>query len=128
MTHSDCPFCNLEKSRALLSNDHALAFAEGFPVTPGHSLIVPKRHLSSFFEATGEERSALFDLVAEMRQLLPGEQSPDGFNIGFSIGFNDGFNDGPADGRTILHLHIHLIPPLCRRHRRPARRCALDHA
>ena len=68
--NSDCQFCNLDKSRVILSNDHATAFHDGFPVTPGHSLIVPKRHIASFFEATREEQTALFDLLAEMRQLL----------------------------------------------------------
>jgi hypothetical protein len=68
--NSDCPFCNLDKSRVIIANDDAIAFNDGFPVTPGHSLIVPKRHISSFFEATREEQAALFDLLAEMRQLL----------------------------------------------------------
>jgi diadenosine tetraphosphate (Ap4A) HIT family hydrolase len=102
MTQLACPFCHLDHSKALLFNDHALAFPDGFPVTPGHSLIVPKRHIASFFEATGEEWSALFALVAEMRQLLLAQHSPDGFNVGI--------NDGPAAGQTVMHLHIHLIP------------------
>lgn len=79
-----------------------MTFYDGFPVTPGHSLIVPKRHISSFFETTNEERDALFDMLAEMRQLLISKRSPDGFNIGI--------NDGSAAGQTIMHLHIHLIP------------------
>jgi len=102
MTQSTCPFCNLDISNALLVNDHAFAFLDGFPVTPGHCLIVPKRHIVSFFEATGEEQAALFELVAGMRQLQLAQRSPDGFNIGI--------NDGPAAGQTVMHLHIHLIP------------------
>ena len=97
-----CPFCNPNKSRTILTNDHAIAFQDGFPVTPGHSLIVPKRHITSFFEATREEQAALFDLLAEMRLLLLEERKPDGFNIGI--------NDGTAAGQTVMHLHIHLIP------------------
>jgi diadenosine tetraphosphate (Ap4A) HIT family hydrolase len=85
-----------------MANDHAIAFFDGFPVTPGHSLIIPRRHITSFFEATKEEQAALFDLVAEMRQLLLTERNPDGFNIGI--------NDGAAAGQTVMHLHIHLIP------------------
>jgi diadenosine tetraphosphate (Ap4A) HIT family hydrolase len=102
MTQSTCPFCNRDQSKVLMANDHAFAFLDGFPVTPGHSLIVPKRHISSFFEATKQEQAAMFDLVAQMRELLLAERSPDGFNIGI--------NDGPAAGQTVMHLHIHLIP------------------
>ena len=97
-----CPFCNPDKSRIILANDHAMAIYDGFPVTPGHSLIVPKRHIASFFEATREEQTAMLDLLAEMRQRLLAERNPDGFNIGI--------NDGTAAGQTVMHLHIHLIP------------------
>jgi len=58
--------------------------------------------MASFFEATGEEQAAMFDLLSEMRQQLQLELSPDGFNIGI--------NDGTAAGQTVMHLHIHLIP------------------
>ncbi len=97
-----CPFCNLDKSRIVLANDHAIAIHDGFPVTPGHTLIVPKRHIASLFEATKEELTALFELLAKMRHYLQEERSPDGFNIGI--------NDGAAAGQTVMHLHIHLIP------------------
>lgn len=99
---NSCPFCLAEQSKVLLANDHAIAFYDGFPVTPGHCLIVPKRHISSFFDTTQEEQAALFDLVAQMRELLLAERSPDGFNIGI--------NDGAAAGQTVMHMHIHLIP------------------
>jgi diadenosine tetraphosphate (Ap4A) HIT family hydrolase len=102
MTEFNCPFCHPDASKVLASNDHALAFLDGFPVTPGHALIVPKRHMVSFFEATAEEQAALFDLVAKVRQLLLAERNPDGFNVGI--------NDGTAAGQTVMHLHIHLIP------------------
>ena len=97
-----CPFCTLDPIRIVLATDHAIALHDGYPVTPGHSLIVPKRHIASFFEATKEEQAAMFDLLAEMRQLLQLELSPDGFNIGI--------NNGTAAGQTVMHLHIHLIP------------------
>lgn len=97
-----CPFCLLPPDRLLASNQHALAILDGFPVSPGHTLIIPKRHIASLFEATIEEREALFDLVSEVRNLLLKERNPDGFNIGI--------NDGTAAGQTVMHLHIHLIP------------------
>ncbi len=102
MTGYACPFCTPDAAQAVCANDLAFAFLDGFPVTPGHTLIVPRRHVSSFFEATKEEQAALFDLVAQMRERLLAERSPDGFNIGI--------NDGAAAGQTVMHLHIHLIP------------------
>jgi diadenosine tetraphosphate (Ap4A) HIT family hydrolase len=85
-----------------LANPHALAIYDGFPVSPGHSLIIPKRHVASFFELSREEQESMLDLLAEMREKLLFERNPDGFNIGI--------NDGAAAGQTVMHLHIHLIP------------------
>ncbi|MEA5115943.1 MAG: HIT family protein [Geobacteraceae bacterium] len=97
-----CPFCNLEPSRIFADNEHAVAIYDGFPVNPGHVLIIPKRHVVSLFEVTKEERAALFDLLDDVRCRLIAERKPDGFNIGI--------NDGAAAGQTVFHLHIHLIP------------------
>jgi len=101
-----CPFCHPDNSNVIISNDYAIALLDGFPVTPGHTLIMPKRHIASFFETTREEQAAIFDLLAEVRRELldPVLNSalPDGFNIGI--------NDGAAAGQTVMHLHIHLIP------------------
>lgn len=97
-----CPFCNVDVSRQLFSNDLAMSIADGFPVTRGHCLIIPKRHLQSLFEVTPEERSALWELVEQTQQYLAAEYAPDGFNVGV--------NDGQAAGQTVMHLHIHLIP------------------
>ena len=99
---SVCPFCNLDNSRIIMTNIHAIAIYDGYPVSHGHSLIIPKRHLASFFEATREEHTAILDLLAEMREVLNNDHNPDGFNIGI--------NDGSAAGQTVMHLHIHLIP------------------
>lgn len=97
-----CPFCTPDDSKIILTNEHALALHDGYPVTPGHTLIIPRRHIASFFEATKEEHTAMLDLLAEMRRLLLAERDPDGLNIGI--------NDGVAAGQTVMHLHIHLIP------------------
>lgn len=75
---------------------------DGFPVSPGHSLVILKRHIGSFFEVSSDERTALFELLVQAKQSVQAEFHPDGFNIGI--------NDGPAAGQTVLHLHIHLIP------------------
>lgn len=99
---NSCPFCIPDQTRVILSNFHALAISDSFPVSPGHTLIVPKRHVASLFEATREENDALLDLLRQMRQLLQQVRNPASFNIGI--------NDGAAAGQTIMHLHIHLSP------------------
>jgi diadenosine tetraphosphate (Ap4A) HIT family hydrolase len=83
-------------------NNLALWFFDGFPISPGHSLIVPKRHIASFFDATGDERTALLALLDEAKRRVEAEQHPAGYNIGI--------NDGAAAGQTVQHLHIHLVP------------------
>ena len=95
-----CPFCL--KKDVVVQNDLAKAFYDGYPVSPGHILIVPKRHIKSLFEATKEERIALWELLSECKRVLDERNRPDGFNIGI--------NDGTAAGQTVMHLHIHLIP------------------
>lgn len=101
MTQS-CPFCDFEEYRVVTSNVYAVAIYDGYPVSVGHALIIPRRHIASFFDATREEQTALLDLLAEMQEILVKERNPDGFNIGINV--------GEAAGQTVMHLHIHLIP------------------
>ncbi|MDO9066996.1 MAG: HIT family protein [Deltaproteobacteria bacterium] len=108
-----CPFCILDTTRIIAANGHAIAIYDGFPVSPGHMLIIPKRHIVSFFEATRDEQAAMLDLLAEMRQLLLNPSQPPfvkGRSLQIPDGFNIGINDGIAAGQTVMHLHIHLIP------------------
>jgi diadenosine tetraphosphate (Ap4A) HIT family hydrolase len=97
-----CPFCSLPSARALFRNGHAISFRDAFPVTPGHTLVIPVRHVSSFFDTTGTERTSMLELIDVAKQQLQAEFAPAGFNIGI--------NDGAAAGQTVAHLHIHLIP------------------
>lgn len=97
-----CRFCTLPAERIWLANDHALAFRDGYPVSEGHSLVVPRRHLVSIFDGTDEELQGLWSLVSRVRVALVDEFSPDGFNVGV--------NDGRAAGQTIMHGHVHVIP------------------
>src|SRR5690348_7277298 len=106
---SSCPFCSLDGSRNWIENEHAIAFSDAYPVTDGHTLVIPRRHVSSIYELTTEEQSAVWSLVAEVRERLLGGLKPDSFNIGV--------NDGIAAGQTIEHAHVHVIP-------RTQRRCA----
>ncbi|WP_082519554.1 HIT family protein [Variovorax sp. Root411] len=102
MTKKPCPFCTLPSTRVLGQNEHAVWIRDGFPVSPGHSLVIPKRHVGSFFEITPAERAALLELLDQAKAAAQAEFRPDGFNIGI--------NDGPAAGQTVPHLHVHLIP------------------
>lgn len=102
LTSKPCPFCTLPVSRIIEENEHAVLILDGFPVSPGHSLVIPKRHVGSFFEITDIERAALFKLLDRAKELVSDLHQPDGFNIGI--------NDGAAAGQTVPHLHIHLIP------------------
>lgn len=97
-----CPFCLIAAGTSVAKDALVFAVRDTLPVSPGHTLILPKRHIASIFEATTGEVAELWELLRRERAKLIDEFSPDGFNIGI--------NDGLASGQTILHLHIHLIP------------------
>jgi len=96
------PFLSLPTDRHVASNALAFAIRDGFPVSPGHTLIVPRRLVASWFEATREEQVAMLELLDAVRAQLDAELHPDGYNIGINV--------GPAAGQTVMHLHMHLIP------------------
>lgn len=97
-----CVFCSPAKSEILFTNTVAYCRKDDYPVTPGHLLIIPYRHIASFFEVTEEEQVAIFDLVRVGRMYLDTTYHPEGYNIAI--------NDGSVAGQTVMHLHIHLIP------------------
>ena len=85
-----------------MSSALSLSFFDGFPVSPGHALIIPRRHVASFFDLTQEERQDMFNMVNEVKRILDDRFHPDGYNIGVNI--------GEAAGQSIFHVHLHLIP------------------
>ena len=97
-----CLFCTLGAERIVLANELAAVIRDNFPVSPGHTLIIPKRHVGSFFDVTGDEREAMLALLDSAKLGLDAAFHPDGYNIGI--------NDGEAAGQTVPHLHLHLIP------------------
>ena len=97
-----CPFCVVAADEILVSRSLAIARHDLFPVSKGHTLIIPRRHVRSFFDTTAEERREMMELIDEAKSVLDREHNPDGYNIGI--------NDGAAAGQTVMHLHIHLIP------------------
>lgn len=97
-----CLFCNLKPEQIIGENELTVAIFDKFPVNPGHTLVIPKRHFASFFEATEEEIAAAYRLIREVRRLLDAQYKPDGYNIGVNV--------GECAGQTIWHLHFHVIP------------------
>lgn len=96
------PFLEAPESSWVARNELAFALRDRFPVSPGHTLVVPRRLVATWFDATPEERAALFALVDDVKRALDEELRPDGYNIGI--------NAGEAAGQTVMHLHVHVIP------------------
>ena len=99
----DCIFCNLEASRIEDENELFLVINDLYPVTEGHTLIIPKRHVPSFFELTDEEQTSFLEMLHLQKQKLASMDET-------ITGFNVGINDGEDAGQTVMHCHIHLIP------------------
>lgn len=97
-----CAFCDLPSDRSLHTSAHGTAFRDAYPVSDGHTLVVPHRHVASIYDLAPEGRAGLWELVDEVREALSASHAPDGFNIGV--------NDGVAAGQTVGHAHIHVIP------------------
>lgn len=102
MTIPTCAFCTLPAARIVDSTELGLVVRDAYPISPGHTLVIPRRHIGSFFELSDDERKSLLGLLTDAKQVLDQELHPQGFNIGI--------NDGAAAGQTVPHLHIHLIP------------------
>jgi diadenosine tetraphosphate (Ap4A) HIT family hydrolase len=100
---SGCLFCEIPEKRIIAENELAYAIRDGFPVTELHTLIIPKRHVASYFDLSRPEINAVNELLRSLRYEI---QSLDS-NV---TGFNIGTNDGESSGQTIFHCHVHLIP------------------
>ena len=102
-TTGPCPFRErMAVGAAEFGSAHALAFPNGFPVSPGHTLVIPRRHCRGLFDLNADEYDALWQLTREVRDTLLERLQPDGFNVGV--------NDGAAAGQTVPHAHVHVIP------------------
>ncbi|MFW9994825.1 MAG: HIT family protein [Candidatus Odinarchaeota archaeon] len=95
-----CPFCQPQQ-RIVCENELAFAVFDAYPVNPGHLLVIPKRHVSNYFESSWEEKMAILRLLEQCKEILE-NRKPDGYNIGI--------NCGEVAGQTVMHLHVHLIP------------------
>lgn len=99
--NNPCLFCT-DPRGVSLQKELAYSARDTYGVSPGHTLVIPRRHVASFFELTPDEINACMELITEERKQLDEEFKPDGYNIGVNV--------GPAAGQSILHVHIHVIP------------------
>ncbi|MFH7806336.1 HIT family protein [Acinetobacter sp. BSP-53] len=102
MTTNNCAYCNFDEYDIIDKNDFGVILPEPNALSKGHSVIVPLRHVSSFFDITDKERKSLMSLLELARNELKLRYHPTGFHIGF--------NDGAVFGKVDEHLHIHIIP------------------
>lgn len=100
MPDNTCPFC--DKRNYDFIGDLAFTKTDSYPVSKGHTLVIPKRHISSYFDCTENERLELWALVEKAKGQLDRAYTPAGYNIGINI--------GEAAGQTVPHMHIHIIP------------------
>ena len=97
-----CIFCNLPDERIVFESDYWLVVNDGYPVSPGHTLLIPKRHIEDYFDTNMEEYIELKTVIDLTKSRLDSEFNPTGYNIGV--------NCGEDAGQTVFHLHIHIIP------------------
>ncbi len=101
-SNNACPFCALLAGRVIDSNDLALVIEDAFPVSHGHTLVVSRRHVESFFDLSSDELAAVADLLRRAKARLDERDHPDGYNVGINVGRDA--------GQTVMHVHVHLIP------------------
>jgi ATP adenylyltransferase len=97
-----CPFCTPDPHRVFRESDLVLGLWDNFPVSPGHALLVPRRHIALWPDATPAEQQALTAAISDAMRAIAAAHDPDGYNIGINV--------GEAAGQTVAHLHMHVIP------------------
>src|SRR5206468_4980041 len=101
-TDPACPFCDPPAGQLFYQGDLVIGLWDRLPVSPGHALLIPRRHVSSWFSASDAERGELLSAVDHARIAIERAGQPDGYNIGVNV--------GEAAGQTVFHLHLHVIP------------------
>ena len=98
-----CPFCRLSRRVEIICETATcVAFYDGYPVSPGHALIIPKRYVASYFDLTNHEREAMNVVLQYVKQKVDERYHPDGYNVGINV--------NEAAGQSVFHVHMHLIP------------------
>jgi diadenosine tetraphosphate (Ap4A) HIT family hydrolase len=99
----ECPFCDFVlNGEPLAEEETCVAKYDKYPVSPGHTLLIPRRHVTTPFELSAKERRGLFKLLLKVRGVLESQFHPAGYNVGVNV--------GNAAGQTVMHLHVHVIP------------------
>jgi diadenosine tetraphosphate (Ap4A) HIT family hydrolase len=100
---AQCPLCQrVARGEFLAANPCGVAIPDAFPVSPGHALIVPRRHVADFFDLTAEEQAGLWTLLPLVKRAIDADYRPAAYNIGVNVGV--------AAGQTVAHVHVHVIP------------------
>jgi diadenosine tetraphosphate (Ap4A) HIT family hydrolase len=97
-----CPFCSIDESRIVFSNDLVIAVWDGSPVRKGHLLIVTRRHTYAWIDLSSPEKTAIWSAIERGQAAISEHFHPDGFNVGF--------DESAAAGQTVPHFHLHIIP------------------
>ena len=95
-----CELC--QRQGVLFENPLAYARPDNNSLSRGHVLVIPKRHVASYFDMTVDEQAAVVDLLRQVQTSIQALHAPDGYNIGVNI--------GKAAGQARMHVHVHLIP------------------
>ncbi len=102
----DCVFCKIvngqEHSILVYEDGHSIGFLDSYPLNPGHTLVIPKKHYSTMEMMPPEEVGRLFVSVARVMQAVRKATKADGINIGQS--------NGAAASQEVFHMHVHIIP------------------
>ena len=100
---NDCPFCNIKDNVNVIYQDSSwIAVYDSYPVSKGHVLLIPKRHVKTYFELNYVELASVGVNIGIIKRLLDKKFKPTGYNIGI--------NCGESAGQTVPHCHIHIIP------------------
>ena len=97
-----CPFCAMASERVLEANGGAFVVLDAFPVSPGHSLVITRRHVGDIFDLTATEVGDVLELVRSTRDRIDQTLHPAGYNVGVNV--------GQYAGQTVMHAHVHVIP------------------
>jgi len=97
-----CPFCSITPERILASDELVFCILDKYPVTEGHTLVIPRRHVANFFDLTEDEGRAVARMLNKAKASLEEQYCPQGYNVGVNV--------GRVAGQTIDHVHVHLIP------------------
>jgi len=97
-----CPFCSPRADVIVAKNRFCYARWDRYPVSKGHMLVIPFRHVEDFFDLAGEEKYAILELLDDCKQVIEKTEKPAGYNIGLNV--------GATAGQTVMHCHCHVIP------------------